>query len=104
MAGVGFELKKLFNRRTLTGQVMAYGYSAIITAGPFALLTAMVLLIQLLFMNYGISGEAGQLYTVSVVYPFVFSQLLTCGFGMVITRYLADKLYEGEYDNVSGAC
>lgn len=104
MAGVGFELKKLFNRRTLTDQVMAYGYSAIITAGPFALLTAMVLLIQLLFMNYGISGEAGQLYTVSVVYPFVFSQLLTCGFGMVITRYLADKLYEGEYDNVSGSC
>ena len=51
MAGIGFELKKLFNRRTLTGHAMAYGYSAVITAGPFALLTTMVLAIQLLLKN-----------------------------------------------------
>ena len=49
MAGIGFELKKLFNRRTLTGHAMAYGYSAVITAGPFALLTTMVLAIPPLF-------------------------------------------------------
>ena len=56
MAGIGFELKRLFDRRTLTGQTMAYGYSAIITAGPFALLTSMVLLIQLLFLHGIVSG------------------------------------------------
>ena len=104
MAGIGFELKRLFDRRTLTGQTMAYGYSAIITAGPFALLTSMVLLIQLLFVQYGVAKGAGQLYTASVIYPFVFSQLLTCGFAMVITRYLADKLYQGEYENVTASC
>ena len=103
MAGIGFELKRLFDRRTLTGQTMAYGYSAIITAGPFALLTSMVLLIQLLFVQYGVAKGAGQLYTASVIYPFVFSQLLTCGFAMVITRYLADKLYQGEYENVTAS-
>lgn len=104
MAGIGFELKKLFDRRTLTGQAMAYGYSAVITAGPFALLTSMVLLIQLLFARYGAAGEASQLYTASVIYPFVFSQLLTCGFAMVVTRYLADCLYRGEYENIASSC
>ena len=103
MAGIGFELKKLFNRRTLTGHAMAYGYSAVITAGPFALLTTMVLAIQLLFLRYGIDVNNSQLYVSSVIYPFVFSQLISCGFSIIITRYLADCLYEGEYDNVSGS-
>ena len=104
MAGIGFELKKLFNRRTLTGHAMAYGYSAVITAGPFALLTTMVLAIQLLFLRYSIDVNNSQLYVSSVIYPFVFSQLISCGFSIIITRYLADCLYEGEYDNVSGSC
>ncbi len=104
MAGIGFELKKLFDRRTLTGHAMAYGYSTIITAGPFALLTSMVLAIQLLFGSYGISLEESQLYVGSVVYTFVFSQLVSCGFAIVITRYLADCLYEGEYDNITTSC
>lgn len=104
MAGIGFELKKLFNRRTLTGQAMAYGYSSVITAGPFALLTSMVLLIQLLYIEYDVDKASQQLYMASVVYPFVFSQLAACGFSIIITRYLADCLYEGEYDSVSGSC
>ena len=43
MAGVGFELKRLFRARTATGHLKAYSYSAIVTTGPFALLTSMVL-------------------------------------------------------------
>lgn len=104
MAGIGFELKKLFDRRTLTGQAMAYGYSSVITAGPFALLTAMVLGIQLLFARYGVDSENSQLYVASVIYPFVFSQLISCGFSIIITRYLADCLYEGKYGNASASC
>lgn len=104
MAGIGFELKKLFDRRTLTGHAMAYGYSAVITAGPFALLAAMVFAIQLLFSGYGISEEESRLYIGSVVYVFIFSQLVSCGFATMITRYLADCLYEGKYDNLTASC
>lgn len=104
MAGIGFELKKLFNRRTLTGQVIAYGYSAMITVGPFVLLTTMALLIQALFTQYGTGSEALQLYTASMMYPVIFSQILTYGFAAVVTRYLADCLYLREYENISASC
>ena len=49
MAGIGFELKKLFNGRTAGGYLKAYSYSAVITAGPFALMTGMVLAIQVMW-------------------------------------------------------
>ena len=47
MAGIGFELKNLFNHRTAAGYLKAYSYSAVVTAGPFAMMTGMVLAIQL---------------------------------------------------------
>lgn len=103
MAGIGFELKKLFNKRTLTGQAMAYGYSAVITCGPFALLTGMVLSIQLLFKYHNISIQDSNLYTASVIYSFVFSQLVSCGFVMIITRYLADNLYSNDYKHITSS-
>ena len=62
MAGVGFELKKLFTARTAAGHIKAYSYSAIITAGPFALMTSMVLAVQSLFAYYGVEGEAAQIF------------------------------------------
>ena len=49
MAGVGFELKRLFRAHTATGHIKAYSYSAIVTTGPFVLLAGMVLAIQMLF-------------------------------------------------------
>lgn len=92
MAGVGFELKKLFTARTAVGHIKAYTYSAIITAGPFLLLTGMMLGVQLLFHSHGIPLDEQNLFLAPVVYSFIFSQLFTSGFIMVLTRYLADCL------------
>lgn len=103
MAGVGFELKKLFAARTAAGHIKAYSYSAIVTAGPFALLTGMVLAVQMLFSRYGVEGEPSQIFVGSVVYAFVFSQIFSGGFTMVLTRYLADCLSVGRYRDVTAS-
>lgn len=103
MAGVGFELKKLFTARTAAGHIKAYSYSAIITAGPFALMTGMVLLVQWLYHIFGVSGEASAIFVASVVYAFVFSQILSSGFTMVLTRYLADSLSLGRFQDVAAS-
>ena len=57
MAGVGFELKRLFQAHTATGHIKAYSYSAIVTTGPFVLLAGMVLAIQMLFQTYGAGAD-----------------------------------------------
>ena len=103
MAGVGFELKRLFRARTAAGHIKAYTYSTIITSGPFLLLTGMVLGIQLLFAIAGVSSDESGLFVASVVYAFVFSQILSSGFTMVLTRYLADCLSVEYYEDVTGS-
>ncbi|WP_313992999.1 exopolysaccharide Pel transporter PelG [uncultured Selenomonas sp.] len=101
MAGVGFELKRLFQARTAAGHIKAYSYSAIVTTGPFALLTSMVLAIQMLFQLYGADADESAVFLGAVVYAFVFSQLLSCGFTIVLTRYLADCITVQHYRDVT---
>ena len=48
MAGIGFELKKLFSRRGLFASFRAYGYAGIICTGPM-LLGIVLLLVSSIF-------------------------------------------------------
>lgn len=100
MAGVGFELKKLFRARTAVGHVKAYAYASVVTTGPFLLMTGMVLAVQLLFFLHGVAVADAMLFVASVAY---FSQILSSGFTMVLTRYLADCLSVGHYRDVTAS-
>ena len=48
MAGIGFELKKLFNRRGLFATFRAYGYAGVVCTGP--MLLGVMLLLGVMFL------------------------------------------------------
>ena len=48
MAGIGFELKKLFQKKGVLNTTKAYGYAAIICAGPMLLGVILLLGIMML--------------------------------------------------------
>ncbi|WP_346353116.1 exopolysaccharide Pel transporter PelG [Azotosporobacter soli] len=100
MAGIGFELKKLFNKTSTVGYLMASFYTAIVTLGPFMLATLMILAIQQLMTLMDASYYSRQLYLGSIVYPFIFSQIVSSGFSMLITRYVADRLFNEQYEEI----
>ena len=56
MAGIGFELKKLFNRRGLFAAFRAYGYAGVVCTGP--MLLGVVLLLGVMFLC-DITGGSG---------------------------------------------
>lgn len=97
MAGIGFTLKRMFRDDTFTHRSKAYLYSALVAAGPWiaAVITVnLIMLIMGIFLN---SQEEKDLFMGTIVYSFVFSQILTAPWQMVITRYISDKLYTREY-------
>lgn len=103
MAGVGFELKKLFSARTVVGHLKAYSYTAAITAGPFALLACMVFSVQALYILNGTVDESADLFTAAIVYAFIFSQVFTAGFTMVLTRFVTDCIFVHDYRHVTAS-
>lgn len=100
MAGIGFELKKLFEKKGVFALLKAYGYAGIICTGP------MILGILLLTGMSAISRAAGlpemerDLLTCMITYTLLASMFITNTFGMLVTRYTADCLYEEKNEKI----
>lgn len=100
LAGIGFELKKLFNHKGFFSNIKAYAYSTIVSVGPFILCTTMIISIQLILYLMKVSVIERELFLATIVYTFIFSQIITSGFSMVITRFISDKLYSKEFEDI----
>ena len=100
MAGIGFQLKKLFNEQGVLSTVKAYSYSMIVTIGPMALCIFLIIASQYLLKAVGTPVAERELFSAAVQYAFIFSQIITGGFNLVISRYVADQTYLKNYDKV----
>ncbi|WP_082655058.1 exopolysaccharide Pel transporter PelG [Paenibacillus sp. 32O-W] len=98
MAGIGFELKKLFREQGLLGGMKAYGYSSLTSIGPMALCVAMILALQQLLAAGGAPYAERELFLATVAYCFIFSVLITGGLSMVLTRFVADAMFAKKYE------
>ncbi|WLR54467.1 exopolysaccharide Pel transporter PelG [Mesobacillus subterraneus] len=100
MAGVGFELQKLFHRRSVANQLRAYGYSALATVGPMAFCIGLIALASQILEYAGTSFLERERFMAAAEYAFVFSQLVTGGFNLVISRYIADESFVNRPERV----
>ena len=93
MAGIGFELRKTLSRRTFTAYVRAYMAALAYASGPwictiFAL--GGIVALAKTFLEVVIVEQ----FTVTTVYVYAFSLLLSGPFQIVTTRYVSDRLFE----------
>ncbi|MCA1032252.1 exopolysaccharide Pel transporter PelG [Bacillus timonensis] len=93
MAGIGFQLKELFNERSFFGNVRAYSYSVIVTVGPMFLSILLITLGKLLLEEVSTPYAEVYRYLAAAEYSFIFSQIITGGFAFVISRYVADQTF-----------
>ena len=100
MAGIGFELKGLFRKKGIFALFRAYGYTGIVTAGPMILGIALLLGIIFLADFFGVGKHEQDLLVSMVTYALLASLIVTSFCSMVVTRYIADMLYEERKDAV----
>jgi len=93
MAGVGFILRKLSKQDNLIGSFQAYLFSALIATGPW-LFTIFSLSMITLFAEKFVSIDVLNEFRRIIVYNFAFSLVITSPVFMIVTRYLADSIYE----------
>lgn len=100
MAGIGFELKKLFNRKGLLSNVRAYFYSVFVTIGPVIISVLAITFLYMMLKYFGVPRKEIELLQATILYSFVFSVILTSGFAMMLSRYLSDRLYMNSTEDV----
>ncbi len=94
MAGIGFELKKLFQKKGVLNTAKAYGYATVICAGPMLLGVILLLGIMALCGMFDVATHTRELLICMITYTLLASVTVTAFFSMVVTRYVADMLFE----------
>jgi polysaccharide biosynthesis protein PelG len=100
MAGIGFELRKILRRDSLTGTMTAYGYAGLISAGPLILSIVAILLIGVLSLPVMKSPERIVQFQMSVTYLIAVSLIVTGAMQLSFTRFMSDRLFDKQNDRV----
>lgn len=100
MAGIGFELKKLFNEKGVMAKVRAWGCASVICTGPMLLGILLVFGLMLICEFTGIQRTDREYLVCTITTTLVGSMLVFGFFSMVVTRFLADMLYEKKMETI----
>jgi len=101
MAGIGFEFRKLLQKDSYWGIFQAYGYSGIVSSGPWILSIIGILIVGI--YSYAVVDPplAVVQFQVSITNLFMSSLILTGMVQLAYTRYLADRLFAKRVDLVT---
>lgn len=99
MAGIGFQLTKLLQKRTIAGGLHAYGYAALIGSGPWVLSMITLALLGIV-INRTADRHALELFFVAVTHIFAFSLVATGPLQLVLSRFAADAVFGKQPEKV----
>ena len=100
MAGIGFELRKIYNEDSLFSKQKAYAYAGIVYTGPMLLGILLTAGVVVLTMVGGISENERDYILSNLTYAIIFSLVFTSLFSLVVTRFVADMLYEKKFETI----
>ena len=101
MAGVGFELKKLFRRKGgYMNTLKAYTVTAVVTEGPMVLCMVMLYAVRRLLRLWGAVYGTQEIYLITTTYIMIFSLILSNTFLMFVSRYISDCIYEDHKERI----
>lgn len=101
MAGVGFELKKIFKDNSgILNSLKGYSVTAVVTEGPMLLSILMLFCIRYLMKWHHASYRDQEIFLFMITYVMIFSLILSNIVLMFINRYISDCIYQEEMDKV----
>ena len=100
MAGIGFELKKVFAKKGVLNAVKAYGYAAVICTGPMLLGILLLFGITGLCLIANVDIDTRELLISMITYTMLASTLITSFFSQVVTRFVADMLFSEDNESI----
>ncbi len=93
MAGIGFELRKLLDQDNFLGDVRAFFYAALLSSGPWILSITCLGVLTALTPTSEDGVLDGEIFRTTVVYVFAYSLIFVGVSQLVLTRFMADRIY-----------
>lgn len=99
MAGTGFELKRIYGRKTLAANVWGTIYATMSTIGPAVLSAVLLLLLKALLDQTNLTVLESRFFVASTTWVFILAMLVAVLFSAPVSRYISDCIFlEREQD------
>lgn len=100
MAGIGVRLNKIFEKRSISADLVGFTYSTVATAAPMFLVILNIILMQHVLGFETASYQARELFFCTVLYVFIFALLTASPFNAVLSKYVHDAIFEERYQDI----
>ncbi|MFV0465689.1 MAG: exopolysaccharide Pel transporter PelG [Lachnospiraceae bacterium] len=103
MAGIGFELRKIYGKETLASNIWGSVYAAFTTIGPTILFAGLVLSLKMLMDYYHASERESMFFISSFTYVFLTAILISSLMNTILSRYISDQIFSSKENKISAA-
>lgn len=93
MAGIGFELRKIYGRKTLVSGIWGSIYATMAAIGPSVLAAVLILALKFMMDRADIAELESRFFISSFTYVFMISILVSAFFSTVLSRYISDCVF-----------
>ena len=90
MAGIGVRLNRIFEKNTLTTNLVGFFYSTVVTVAPMFVIIINLILMEYLLDFASVGYVTRELFSCTILYTFIFSLLTASPFNAVLSRYMSD--------------
>lgn len=94
MAGIGFELRKIFGKKTLFSRMYGIVYASMVSAGTSIVFIFLLFFLRLLLRYYHAAELESLFFTSSFTYIFLIAILIAAFMNAVVSRYISDQVFE----------
>lgn len=100
MAGIGFELRKIYKSKKLFSEQRMYLYAGVFYGGPLFLGVVLVMLVSAICVYAGMTKTERYLLTSMITYAVIFSLFFSNVFSALLGRYVSDMIYSKRYEKI----
>lgn len=101
MAGIGFELRKIYRGKTVVSFIKGTSYATSVVVGPLLSMFICVLFLFSMSNLLNVDSEDWTFLAATIIYTVFFESTITQIIKLPISRWLADRVFVGETDKVA---
>ncbi len=103
MAGIGIQLNRIFKKNYITASLYGIGCSVSYTIAPMLLVVGNLFLMFLVLDFDSVGYYTRELFSCSLLYIFIFALMFAAPLNSMISKYMADMIYEEKYEGIRPA-
>jgi len=103
MAGIGFELRKVFSKQSVFSKLKGIVFATMTTIGPIIIFLVLLLGIHLAIDQLGVAETEQLFFSSSLLYVFIGAIIISSALNTITSRFVSDMLFEKKDEYIPSA-